>query len=53
MMDEPVDEGNDTGSAGEDGTPVVEGAVRGNDDGLPFVSSGDDLKEQVGGALVV
>jgi hypothetical protein len=53
VVDEPVDEGDDAGGAREDGVPVVDASVGGDDDGFLFVSSGDDLKQEVRGPLVV
>jgi len=44
--------GGDGGVAVEDGGPLLEGFVGGQDDGATFVAGADDLEEQVGSALV-
>ena len=53
VVDKSIDEGDDAGGAWENGVPVVEGEVGGDDNGFLFVAPGDDLKEQVSRALVV
>src|SRR5215207_1581964 len=51
---EAVDEGDDAGGVGEDGAPVLEGEIGGDDEGsVPFVAAVDDLEEEVGGVIVV
>ncbi len=53
MVEEAVEDGGgDGGVAVEDGGPVLEGFVGGQDDGAAFVAGADDLEEQVGSALV-
>ena len=44
--------GGDGGVAVEDGGPLFVGFVGGQDDGTALVTRADDLKEQVGAALV-
>jgi hypothetical protein len=44
--------GGDGGVAVEDGGPLLEGFVGGQDDGTAFVTCTDDLEEQDGSALV-
>ncbi len=53
MVEESVeDSGGDGGIAVEDGGPIFEGFVGGEDDGAAFVTGADDLEEEVGAALV-
>lgn len=51
-MRESVDEGDGAGCVWEDGGPVAEGEVGGQDDGAFLVPSGHDLEEQVGGVCI-
>ena len=44
--------GGDSAIAVEDGSPLFEGFVGGQDDRTAFVALADDLEEQVGSALV-
>ena len=48
VMDEPVDDRDDTGGIGEDLAPFGEGAIGGDDRGLALVAAVDDLKQQIG-----
>jgi hypothetical protein len=52
VLGEAVDEGRDAGGAGEDGGPLLEGEVGGDDGGALLVAAGDDGVEAVGGAAV-
>ena len=53
-MCEPVDERDGAGCVGEDAVPLREGQVGRDDDRASgFVPSGDNLEEQVCGAVVV
>src|SRR5687767_11039835 len=53
-MDEAIDEGDGAGSVREDLSPVVEGLVGAEQDGLGgVVATGDDLEEEVGVAAAV
>ena len=47
VVGEAVDEGSDTGGVGEDGIPVFEGAIGGDQNGAAFVTAIDDFEEQV------
>jgi len=51
VMDEPVDEGDDARSVGEDLVPLSEGLVGGEYDRLVGVAAADDLEEQIGVAM--
>ena len=53
VMGEAVDEPDGAGRVGEDGVPVAEGDVRGEDDRLLLVAARDDLEEQVRGVGIV
>ena len=46
------DGGGDGGVAVEDGGPLFEGFVGGEDDGAAFITGADDLEQEVGPALV-
>ena len=50
---EPVDEGDHTGGVGEDVVPFTEDFVGGQNDGALEVSTGDDLEQEVGVAVVI
>ena len=53
VVEEAVEDGGgDGGVAVEDGGPLFEGFVGGQDDGAAFVAGADDLEEEVGSALV-
>ncbi len=53
-MDHAIDEGGRGGGVGEDGRPVAEGQVRGEDETLPtFVAAADNLEEKIRRAGVV
>ena len=53
MVEEAVEDGGgDGGVAVEDGGPLLEGLVGGQDDGTALVAGADDLEEEVGSALV-
>ena len=53
MVEKAVkDGGGDGGVAVEDGGPLFEGFIGGEDDGTAFVAGADDLEEEVGSALV-
>ena len=54
VVGESVEEGCDTSGVGEDGVPVLEGEIGGEDDGASvLVALVDDVVEEVGGVLVV
>ncbi len=53
MMNEAIDKGRDTGGSRKNSGPIVEGEVGGDDDRPVFVTPRDDLKQEVGGSLVV
>jgi len=53
MVNSAIDEGDGAGGVGEDGWPVREGEIGGEDEALDFVPAGDHLEEQVGVAGVV
>lgn len=50
---ESVDEGDDAGGRGEHVGPFAEGLVGSEDNGALEVTSGDDLEQEVGVAVVV
>jgi hypothetical protein len=52
VLSKAVDEGDDAGGAGEDGAPLLEGQVGGDDRGSMFVAAADDVEEDVGRAAV-
>ena len=53
MMEESVKDGGGDGAVVvEDGGPLFEGFVGGEDDGTAFVALADDLEEEVGPMLV-
>src|SRR5438093_976282 len=53
MMKEAVQHrGGDGAVAVEDGWPLLEGFVGGEDDGAAFVALADDLEEEIGAALI-
>ena len=53
VVEEAVEDGGGDGAVVvEDGGPVFEGLVGGQDDGAAFVALADDLEEQVGAVLV-
>ncbi len=52
-MNQAVDEGDGAPGVGEDGRPVGEGEIRGQDETLPFIPAADDLEEEIGRAGVV
>src|SRR5947209_14596432 len=52
VMDEAVDEGDGGGGGGEDGVPLAEIEVGGEDDALVLVATTHDLEEEVGVAVV-
>jgi hypothetical protein len=53
VMEESVENGRGDGAVVvEDGSPLFEGLVGGQDDGTAFVALADDLKEKVGPVLV-
>ncbi len=53
VMDDAVDEGGGAGSVGEDGGPLAERQVGGEDEALALVAAAHDLEEEVGVAVVV
>ena len=53
VVGESVDEGDGAGGIGEDGVPVLEGQVGGDEQGAVLVAAADELEEEVGGASVV
>jgi hypothetical protein len=52
VLGEAIDEGDDTGGTREDGPPLFEGQVGGDDRGAVLVAAADDVEEDVGGAAV-
>ena len=53
VVEEAVEDGGgDGGVAVEDGGPLFEGFVGGQDDGAALVAGADDLEQEVGSALV-
>ena len=53
MMSEAVEERSDGSGVGEDGVPVLEALIGGQQDGIAFVTVVDDLEEQIGGVRVI
>ena len=53
MVCEPVDERDGAGRVGEDGVPLLEGQIRGDDDRFLLVAAAHELKEEVGGVRIV
>ena len=53
VVRQAVDEGDGTGRVRKDGAPLLEGEVRGDDQGLLLVPAADDLEEEVGRVRVV
>ena len=53
VVGESVDEGDGARGIGEDGVPVLEGQVGGDEQGAVLVAAADELEEEVGGASVV
>jgi hypothetical protein len=47
MVHDPLDEGGGAGRAGEDRVPVGEGQVGGEDEAFLFVSTADDLEDEI------
>ena len=52
-MNDAIDQGCSAGGVGEDGWPVAESQVGGEDDALVFVAAVDDFEKEVGIAAVV
>lgn len=48
MVEQSVEDGGGDGFVLEDGAPFAEGLVGGDDDGVFFVFSGDELEEDFG-----
>ena len=54
MVGESVEKSGDAGSVWENGVPVLEGEIGGEDDGTPMlVTLIDDVVEEIGGVLVI
>jgi hypothetical protein len=53
VVGEAVQQSGDDGGVGEDGIPVFEGTVGGDQQGAAFVAGVDDFVEQVGGLGVI
>jgi hypothetical protein len=53
VVHEAIDEGDGTAGVREDGRPVAEWQVCGEHETAFFVTAGDDLEEEIGGARVV
>lgn len=53
QLSKAVDQGGDASGIGKDGVPVFEGAIGGDDDPAPFVTTIYDFEEQVGSTGVV
>ncbi len=49
MVQEPVEHGGDRGRVAEEPSPVVDGAVRGDEGARPLVASHDQLEQILGG----
>ena len=52
VLREAADEGDDTGGTREDGAPLFEGEVRGDDSGCALMVPTDDVIEDLGSAAV-
>jgi len=52
-MGEAIEQGGDGGGVREDGVPVLEALIGGQQDGIAFVTVVDDLEEQIGGVRVI
>jgi hypothetical protein len=48
VVDDAIDEGGGARRVGEDGGPVAEGEIRGEDEALLLIATADDLEEEVG-----
>jgi hypothetical protein len=48
VVDQPIDQGDDTGGVGKDLVPLAERSVGGDEDGFFLVATADDLEQQVG-----
>ena len=53
VVGQAVDEGDGAGGVGEDGVPVLERQVGGDEQGPVLVTAVDELEEKVGGPRVV
>ena len=53
VVGQAVDERHRAGGVGEDGVPVLEGQVGGDEQGAVLVAAADELEEEVGGPCVV
>ena len=53
VMGEAVKQGGDGGGVGEDGVPVFEGAVGGQQQGAALVAAVDDFIKQIGGIGII
>lgn len=53
VMDQAIDDGDHARGVGEDGAPLDEGAVSGQDDGLADVALVDEVEEQVSMTVTV
>ena len=53
VVGQAVDEGDGAGGVGEDGVPVFEGQVGGDEQGAVLVTAADELEEEVGGPCVI
>jgi hypothetical protein len=51
VVQQPIQEGGDGGGVAEELAPVLDGAVRGDERGGPFIAPHDDLEEILGGGL--
>ena len=53
VVDQPIDQGDDSGGVGKDLVPLAERSVGGDEDGFFLVATADDLEQQVGVAIGV
>ena len=53
VVGQAVDEGDGAGGVGEDGVPVLEGQVGGDEQGAVLVTAADELEEEVGSPCVI
>ena len=53
MVGQPIEQGGHAGGVGEDGVPRLKREVRGYEERPPLIAAVDDLKEEVGGPVVV
>jgi hypothetical protein len=52
VVDDAIDEGCGASSVGEDGGPIAEGEIRGEDGAFSLVATTDDLEQEVSVSVV-